>query len=40
VYLVAFVLCIAVVVIIRVTRDVPDKEYAAESGVIPPDGMM
>ena len=40
VYLVAFILCVAVVIIIRMTREVPDAEYDAESGILPPETMI
>jgi EmrB/QacA subfamily drug resistance transporter len=40
VYLVSFALCIIVVIIIRMTREVPDSEYSPEPELLPPDAMI
>ncbi|HVP97575.1 MFS transporter [Methanoregula sp.] len=40
VYLVSFALCILVVIIIRLTREVPDEEYSTPPETLPPDALI
>ncbi len=40
VYLVSFILCIIVIIIIRVTREVPDTSYSPEPELLPPEALI
>jgi len=40
VYIVSFALCILVVILIRLTREVPDEEYTPPPETLPPDVMI
>jgi hypothetical protein len=40
VFLVSFILCIVVVIIIRMTREVPDSGYSPEPELLPPEALI